>query len=90
MVEPEGPQVTSQYGTYALHAGQARVHARTSTRARTRMQARLHTDKYVIFIAFPGQQLLRERASMLRYKYIAHLVIFTAVSVYSLVFIDYF
>jgi hypothetical protein len=29
MVEPEGPAMTSQYGAYALHAGQARLHART-------------------------------------------------------------
>jgi hypothetical protein len=31
-------------------------------------------SEYVIFIAFPRQQWLRERASMLRYKYIACLV----------------
>ena len=28
MVEPEGQQMTSQYGAYALNAGQARLHAR--------------------------------------------------------------
>jgi hypothetical protein len=27
MVETEGPQLTSQYGAYALHAGLARLHA---------------------------------------------------------------
>jgi hypothetical protein len=27
VVVPEGPQVTSQYGAYALHAGVARLHA---------------------------------------------------------------
>jgi hypothetical protein len=31
-------------------------------------------SEYVILIAFPRQQLLRERASMLRYTYIACLV----------------
>jgi hypothetical protein len=33
-----------------------------------------HTDQYVILIAFPQQQRFRERASMLRYTYIACLV----------------
>jgi hypothetical protein len=36
--------------------------------------ARTHTQKYVILIAFPQQQWLRERASVLRYTYIACLV----------------
>jgi hypothetical protein len=31
-------------------------------------------SEYVTLIAFPRQQWLRERASMLRYTYIAHLV----------------
>ena len=55
-VEPEGPQTTSQYGAYALHAGQARLHART--------------QKYVI-LAFPRQQWDLERNSLLRYSYIS-------------------
>ena len=42
------------------------------THARTRKHA--HTDQYVILIAFPQQQFIRERASMLRYTYIACLV----------------
>jgi hypothetical protein len=33
-----------------------------------------HTDQYVILIAFPQQQCLRERVLMLRYTYIACLV----------------
>jgi hypothetical protein len=41
--------------------------------ARTRKHA--HTDQYVILIVFPQQQWFRERASMLRYTYIACLVI---------------
>jgi hypothetical protein len=32
-------------------------------------------SEYVILIAFPWQQRLRERGSMLRYTYIARLVI---------------
>ena len=31
-VEPEGPHMTSQHGAYALHAGLARLHARTRFR----------------------------------------------------------
>ena len=47
------------------------IHPRSRAHARTR--ARAHTHKYVIFIAFPGQQWLRERASVL--SYIACLVL---------------
>ena len=46
MVEPEGPQMMSQYGAYVLNTGQARLHA----------CMHMHTHKYVIFIAFPWQQ----------------------------------
>jgi hypothetical protein len=65
MVETEGPHMTSQHGAYALRAGLARLYARmrmhTTTRpgytnacthARTLKHA--HTDKYVIFTAFPS------------------------------------
>jgi hypothetical protein len=38
-------------------------------------RARAHTHKYVVFIAFPRQLWLRERASMSRYTYIACLVV---------------
>jgi hypothetical protein len=50
MVEPEGPQMMSQYVAYKLHAGYARLHACTPPCART------HAHNYVIFIAFPRQQ----------------------------------
>ena len=33
-----------------------------------------HNSEYVIFIAFPSQQWLHERASVLRYTYIVRLV----------------
>jgi hypothetical protein len=38
---------------------------------------------YIIRIAFPLQQWLRERAAMLRYTYIACLVILTLMMVYE-------
>jgi hypothetical protein len=37
-------------------------------------RTRPHTEKYVILIAFPRQQWFRERASVLRYTYIACVV----------------
>ena len=68
MVEPERPQMTSQYGAYALRAGLARLYVRmrmhTPTRSGIRTHARAcmhacmhaHTDQYVILIAFPQQK----------------------------------
>jgi hypothetical protein len=63
-VETEVPQMTPQYGAYALRAGLARLYARmlmhTPTRPGTHMYARTrkqaHTGEYVILIAFPQQQ----------------------------------
>jgi len=40
-------------------------------------------SEYVIFTAFPLQQWLHERASMVRYTYIAYLVRFLNKSVHS-------
>jgi hypothetical protein len=84
MVDTEGPQMTSQYGAYALGAGLATLYARmrlhTPTRSGTHMHARTHTqgcthtDQYVILIGFPLQQWFRKRASLLRYTYIACIV----------------
>ena len=75
--------MTSQYGAYALLAGLARLYARMHTPTRpgnhmhvhTRKHA--HTHQYVILIAYPQQQWFRERASVLRYTYIACLVTIT-------------
>jgi hypothetical protein len=83
VVETEGSQMTSQYGAYALRAGLARLYARkrmhTPTRPGTHMHARIrkhaHTDQYVILTAFPLQQWFRDRASVLRYTYIASFLI---------------
>ena len=41
--------------------------------------AHAHTDQQVIHIAFPWQQWLRERPSMLRYTYLLPLVIIPCV-----------
>jgi hypothetical protein len=64
-METEGPQMTSQYGAYALRAGltslYARMHMHTPTppgththsltHARTRKHA--HTNQCIMLIAFP-------------------------------------
>jgi hypothetical protein len=42
VVETEGPQMTSQYGAYALRAGLARVHTRMRMHMPTRPGANLH------------------------------------------------
>ena len=57
-----------QYGACALHPGYLRLQIHTHTR-------------YVLLICFPLQQWLREHASMLRYTYIACLVIVVGVDV---------
>ena len=76
VVQPEGPQMTSQYGAYELRAGIARLYALCAfTRPRVRVLTRTHartrkhalTDQYVILIAFPQQQLFRERACVTLY-----------------------
>ena len=78
-METKGPQMTSQYGAYALRTGLARLYARTRmhtprrpvTRTHTRTRKHSHTEQYVILIAFPQKKCFRERA----YTYIACLVI---------------
>jgi hypothetical protein len=46
IVETEGPEMTSQYGVYALHAGLASLYARmrvhTPSRSGTHIHARTH------------------------------------------------
>ena len=64
MAETGAPQMTSQHGAYALRAGLAMAYARkrmhTPTRPGTHMHAHtrkhVHTDQYIIIIAFPLQQ----------------------------------
>jgi hypothetical protein len=61
-VETEGPQMTSQYGAYALHAGKARLysltlmHTRPDTHMHARMPTHAHIDQQVILTDFPRQQ----------------------------------
>ena len=50
------------------------THPHTHTCGVARMRTQSHLQKYVILIAFPRQLWFRERASMLRYTYIACLV----------------
>ena len=47
---------------------------REHAHARAPTQARAHTQKYVLLIASPRQEWFRERASVLRYTYIACLL----------------
>ena len=79
MVEPEEPQMTSQYGAYELHASYASLHTcmrmQTPTRLSTRTHARTHTqicDTYCFFTA----TMVHQHASVLRYVYIVCLVFF--------------
>ena len=71
------PQITSQYGANDLRAGQARPHAsthmQTPTLSGTHTHAHTHSHK-ISNIVVPRQQWLRERISMLRYKYISFIV----------------
>jgi hypothetical protein len=89
MVEAEGAQMAIEY-THArcLLDKQGYMHARACTGLRVRISKHTQTQKhthtqaraiknrkrYIIFIAFPQQQWFRERASILRYTYIACLV----------------
>jgi hypothetical protein len=84
MVEPEGPQMTLQYGAYKLHAGYAKLHAHmrmhTPTRPGTRMHARAftHTQTRICnsyLLLFHGNND-SECASVWRYTYIACLFYF--------------
>jgi hypothetical protein len=72
MVETEGPQMTSQYGAYALRAGLERLYARmgmhTPTRPGTYMHARkrkhAHTDQNEYLLLFHGNSNSRTRLSV--------------------------
>ena len=72
-VETEGPQMTSQYGAYALRAGLARLYALMRMHTPTYPHARTHTQTNNTFSTAP---MIRERASVLCYTYIAPLVLF--------------
>ena len=81
VVETEGPQMTSQHGANALHAGKARLHARplmhTPTGPDTHPHARTHARAnrpLSNIYCFPTATMIHEYAAMLRYTYIACLV----------------
>jgi hypothetical protein len=77
LMELEGPQITLQYGAYALHAGLARLYARTRmhtpTRSDIRTHARASTQIYFVFCFFT-EKMIPERDQVLRYTYIVCLV----------------
>ena len=63
MVEPEGLQMTSQYGACALHAGLAMLYASTPTHTQTNTQYCFSTAKTIC-----------ESTSVLSHLYIGCLV----------------
>ena len=64
--------MTSQYGAHELHAGQARLHARTRMHTPMRLaHARTHTCNTYCFTT---ATIIRKRASLLRYTYIGCIV----------------
>jgi hypothetical protein len=80
------PQMSSQHGAYALHAGKARLHARTLMHTPTHPGTHMHAhtsrptrNSYCSSTA----TMIRVRASILRYTYIACLVIFLTVRINS-------
>ena len=73
MVEPDRPQMTIWRRVACWMSKATRAQAHTSA-SKFPPPPYTHTE-YVILNAFPPQQLFRERASMLRYAYIACLVV---------------
>ena len=65
--------MTSQYSAYALHAGLARLQARMRMHTPTRTHACTHRPKSSTY-CFSMVTMIRERASVLHYTYIAPLV----------------
>ena len=61
MVEFEGLEMTSQYGAYELHVGQARLHAltRMHTPPRAHTHSHTHTHKCNIY-CFSTAKIIRE------------------------------
>ena len=72
MVKTEGPQMTSQYGAYALHVGLGGLHAHARATG-SPMQARTHRPTCNTYCSSTAT-IIRERASMSRYTYIVPLV----------------
>jgi hypothetical protein len=79
MVEPERMQIAIWRRVACWISKATRAQAQASVRAPTPTHiapanTHTHTQKYVKLIAFPRRHWLCERASMLRYTYIACLV----------------
>ena len=66
--------MTSEYGAYALHTGQGRLHARTRTHPGNRTDASAHTQ-ICNASCVSTATMIRKRASLLRYTCIACLVL---------------
>ena len=76
IVEIEGPQMTSQYGAYALHAELARLDARmrmhTPTRPDTHMHAHARARRPICnTYCFPTATVVTRTRLKIRYTYIA-------------------
>jgi hypothetical protein len=68
VAKTEGPQMTSQYGTYELHAGKARLHACTCMHTPTRPGTPTHTQTNMqCLLLFHGNNDLRTRLSVTLY-----------------------
>jgi hypothetical protein len=72
-LETNEPQMTSQYGAYALRVGLARLHARMHMHTpMRRAPTRTHAHRQICnTYCFSTATVIRERASLLRYTYIA-------------------
>ena len=77
VMETHGPQMTSEYGACALHAGLIRVHARNAhahprIRVPTRTHAHACTHRPISnTYCFSTAMMIRECDLMIRYTYIA-------------------
>jgi hypothetical protein len=67
--------MTSQYGSYALHAGLVRLNVRMRIRTPAHPVTHMHTQTSNTY-CFSKATMTRKRASMLRYMYLASLVTF--------------
>jgi hypothetical protein len=79
VVEPEGHKWRHNMAhTLRMLDNTTRTYTHANAHAPGKPLARkpghAHSGKYVIFIVFPRQQMIRERASVLRYTYIICIV----------------
>jgi hypothetical protein len=71
----DGARVVAHDNMAAMHAGLVRLQARKHSLASVHPQQNARTHKCTILAAFPRQQWFRQRASLLRYTYIACIVL---------------